>query len=88
MSELREPRWSVMSERGCEVSGVNYEEAAELVGRLRADRIHGLCIISDEAAHRYNSNKHRATTTPTPPAKPAAPPAGKRAPRRKNAKLS
>ncbi|HEY9401240.1 MAG TPA: hypothetical protein VIQ24_01010 [Pyrinomonadaceae bacterium] len=85
MSELREPRWSVVSERGCEASGVNYEEAAGLVGRLRAERIHGLCIISDEAARRYNSNSHRAAA---PPAKPAPPPAGKRAPRRKNAKLS
>jgi hypothetical protein len=89
MSELREPRWSVVSERGCEASGVNYEEAAGLVGRLRADRIHGLCIISDEAARRYNSNNNHATTPPTaPPAKPDAPPAKKRAPRRKSAKLS
>ncbi|HLL15181.1 MAG TPA: hypothetical protein VK388_08960 [Pyrinomonadaceae bacterium] len=88
MSELREPRWSVVSERGCEASGVNYEEAAGLVGRLRADKIHGLCIISDEAARRYNSNNHRAAAPPTPPAKPATPPAGKRTPRRKNAKLS
>jgi len=90
MSELREPRWSVVSERGCEASGVNYEEAAGLVGRLRADRVHGLCIISDEAARRYVSNNHHATTTPptAPPVKPDAPPAKKRAPRRKNAKLS
>ena len=90
MSELREPRWSVVSERGCEASGVNYEEAAGLVGRLRADRVHGLCIISDEAARRYNSNNNH-TAKPAAPeveAKPAAPPARKRAPRRKSAKLS
>ncbi len=85
MSELREQRWSVVSERGCEASSVNYEEAAGLVNRLRADKIHGLCIISDEAARRYGSNNNR----PTPPAtKPvAAPSAKKRAPRRKSAKL-
>jgi hypothetical protein len=89
MSELREPRWSVVSERGCEASGVNYEEAAGLVGRLRADKVHGLCIISDEAARRYNSNNHSTPTAPQ--AKPAAAPvapARKRAPRRKSAKLS
>jgi hypothetical protein len=89
MSELREQRWSVVSERGCEASGVNYEEAAGLVGRLRADKVHGLCIISDEAARRYNSNKqHRAT--PAPEAQPVAalPPAKKRAPRRKATKLT
>ena len=87
MSELREQRWSVVSERGCEASGVNYEEAAGLVGRLRADKIHGLCIISDEAARRYNSNNNGDAAT-VPKTKPAAPPAKKRAPRRKNAKLS
>jgi hypothetical protein len=88
MSELREQRWSVVSERGCEASSVNYEEAAGLVGRLRADKIHGLCIISDEAARRYNSNNNGAATPHTPPAEPPAPPAKKRAPRRKNTKLS
>jgi hypothetical protein len=94
MSELREPRWSVVSERGCEASGVNYEAAAGLVARLRAVKVHGLCIISDEAARRYNANhnhsKPTATeTTPTATATtPAAPPAKKRAPRRKSAKLS
>ena len=92
MSELREQRWSVVSERGCEASSVNYEAAAGLVNRLRADKVHGLCIISDEAARRYNSNNnhHRPTQAAPPPpeAKPAAPVAKKRAPRRKNSKLS
>jgi hypothetical protein len=91
MSELREQRWSVVSERGCEASSVNYEEAARLVSRLRADKVHGLCIISDEAARRYNSNNNGAAKPNAPPAEPpvaAAPPAKKRAPRRKNAKPS
>jgi hypothetical protein len=88
MSELREQRWSVVSERGCEASGVNYEAAAGLVRRLRADKVHGLCIISDEAARRYNSNNNHHSTQAAPETKPAAPPAKKRAPRRKNAKLS
>jgi hypothetical protein len=88
MSELREQRWSVVSERGCEASGVNYDEAATLVRRLRADKIHGLCIISDEAARRYNAGNNGATKTTTAELKPAPPPGKKRAPRRKNAKLS
>ncbi|HEY1403324.1 MAG TPA: hypothetical protein VGB05_04300 [Pyrinomonadaceae bacterium] len=91
MSELREQRWSVVSERGCEASSVNYEEAAGLVAHLRADKVHGLCIISDEAARRYNSNNHHAAAAaPTATeATPAIPPrAKKRAPRRKNAKPS
>jgi hypothetical protein len=90
MSELREPRWSVVSERGSEASGVNYDEAAGLVRRLRGEKIHGLCIISDEAARRYdagnNNGANRTTATAEPT--PAAPPAKKRAPRRKTAKLS
>ena len=92
MSELREKRWSVVSERGCEASGVNYEEAAGLVNRLRADQVHGLCIISDEAARRYNSNNHHAPKPAATDANTAAaattPAAKKRAPRRKSAKLS
>jgi hypothetical protein len=95
MSELREQRWSVVSERGCEASGATYEEAAGLVRRLRGDKVHGLCVISDEAARRYNSNNHHATMAAAEPAHVAAPeaatpapPAKKRAPRRKNAKLS
>ncbi len=86
MSELREQRWSVLSERGCEASGVSYDEAAEGVRRLRESKVHGLCIISDEAARRINSNNNGATN-PTA-AKTPVPPAKKRAPRRKNAELS
>ncbi len=87
MSELREQRWSVLSERGCEASSVNYDEAAELVRRLRESKVHGLSIISDEAARRINANNNGATNpsatkSPTPPAKKRA------APRRKSAKLS
>lgn len=88
MSELREQRWSVLSERGCETSSVEYAAAAELVRRLRESKVHGLCIISDEAAHRINSNNNGATNSTATVSTP--PPAKKRAAaaRRKNAKLS
>jgi len=88
MSELREQRWSVMSERGCEASSVNYGEAAELVRQLRGEKIYGLCIVSDEAARRYNSGNNNGATRAKENANPVAPPAKKRAPRRKNAKRS
>jgi uroporphyrinogen-III synthase len=84
MSELREQRWSVLSERGCETSGVNYDEAATLVRRLRAEKIHGLCIISDEAARRLTPHNNGTSAT----AAAETTPAKKRAPRRKSAKLS
>lgn len=50
MSELNEGRWAVLSERGCEDAGLSYEEAAATVARLRAERISGLCVITDTAA--------------------------------------
>ena len=83
MSELREQRWSVLSERGCEASSVNYDEAADLVRRLRADKIHGLCIISDEAArrltpHHHNNNGTGATARAATEITPAVPPPAKK----------
>jgi hypothetical protein len=49
-SELEAKRWSVISERGCEASGLTHEEARRLVHRLGSEGHHGLCIITDEAA--------------------------------------
>jgi len=49
-SELRSEKWSVISERGREASGLKYEEARRLVHQLAADDSHGLCIITDRAA--------------------------------------
>ena len=50
MSELKERRWAVLSERGREETGLSYEEAAGLVARLRAERLSGLCVVTDAAA--------------------------------------
>jgi hypothetical protein len=50
MSELNERRWAVLSERGCEDAGLNYEEAFGLVARLRGERLSGLCVVTDAAA--------------------------------------
>ena len=64
MSELKERRWAVLSERGREESGLSYEEAAGLVARLRAERLSGLCVISDEAASRLPETKKAARKSP------------------------
>ena len=66
---------------------MNYEEAATLLRRLRGDKIYGLCIVSDEAARRYDANNNGATA-PNIESESAPPPAKKRAPRRKSTKLS
>ncbi|HYN85121.1 MAG TPA: hypothetical protein VER32_07715 [Pyrinomonadaceae bacterium] len=81
MSEMRERRWAVVSERGCEARGVDYAEAAGLVARLRAEKVSGLCVVTDFAAGRL----HKAAAPP-PNGKPSA----KKAParRRRAAKTS
>lgn len=53
MSELTQEKWSVLSERGCEASSITYEEAARRVRELTRAKIYGLCVITDEAAHRF-----------------------------------
>ncbi len=53
-SELEAQRWSVLSDRGREASGLTHEEARRLVHRLGGEGRHGLCIVTDEAARRIN----------------------------------
>ena len=78
MSELDEQRWAVVSERGCEAARVTYAEAAELMHRLKGERVHGTCVITSEAAARLAANAApSANGRQPPPAKKA------RAPRRK-----
>ena len=54
-SDLEMKQWSVISQRGCEVSALTYEEARRLVHRLGGEGRHGLCIITDEAAGRMTT---------------------------------
>jgi hypothetical protein len=65
MSELNERRWAVLSERGCEGSGLSYEEAAATVARLRGERLSGLCVVTDAAAAHVTRPK-KATTKSAP----------------------
>ena len=60
MSELNERRWAVLSERGCEDAGLSYGEASGLVARLRAERVSGLCVITDAAAAHLPRAKKQA----------------------------
>ena len=50
MGELGEKIWAVMSERGCEATRLARADAVELVRRLRAERVSGLCVITGRAA--------------------------------------
>ena len=80
MSELDEQRWAVVSERGCEAARVTYAEAAELMHRLKGERVYGTCVITSEAAARLAGDAAPSANGSKPaPAKKA------RAPRRKKA---
>jgi hypothetical protein len=57
MSDLGKGRWAVISDRGCEATGLTHEDARRLVHRLTGEGRHGLCIISDEAAKRMAHGK-------------------------------
>jgi len=61
MNELNEPRWAVLSARGCEALGLSYVEAAELMRRLVREKISGVAIITDEAAHRVSLTENSPT---------------------------
>ena len=54
VSELTENKWAVLSERGCEATDLTHEEARRLVHKLAGEGRHGLCIVSNEAAHRLS----------------------------------
>jgi len=55
-SELGKEKWAVISDRGCEATGLTHEEARRLVHRLAGEGRHGLCIMSDQAAGRLSSS--------------------------------
>ena len=60
-SELEMNQWSVISERGCEASGLTHEDARRLIHKLGGEGRHGLCIISDEAASRLTGSNQPAS---------------------------
>ena len=53
MSELTESLWAVVSERGCEASDLNYEEALALMKQLTQEKVFGLSIVTAAAANRF-----------------------------------
>lgn len=69
-SELNEPRWAVLSERGCEESGLSYAEASGLVARLKGERLSGLCVVTDEAASHMGTAKKTAAKPSSGNSKP------------------
>lgn len=80
MGELGEQCWAVISERGCEAQSLRHAEAAELVRRLKGERISGLCVVTDAAAERLRLGEKTSPNGSKPPApKPARQPQRRRA---------
>jgi hypothetical protein len=50
-SEFDQPRWSVITSDESAASGLSYSEAKRLVEQM-TDEAAGLCIVTDEAAHK------------------------------------
>ncbi len=52
LSELDQPRWSVVSFDKLEAGGLSYNQASALMEDLEYRGVAGLCIVTDEAAER------------------------------------
>lgn len=66
MGELSEKRWAVISERGCEASGMVYAEAAALMRKLDEEKVYGLCIVAEEVARHLPPVRAAVSTTSRP----------------------
>jgi hypothetical protein len=64
MSELTEPKWGVISERGAEGTELTYAQAYELIERLGREGIYGRCLVTSEAASRMRQASKEITTEP------------------------
>ncbi|CAN5576943.1 hypothetical protein BH10ACI1_BH10ACI1_20970 [soil metagenome] len=51
-AELRESRWSVISFEKCEANNLTYAEAEQKLEELLAQKVSGLCIVTNEVAER------------------------------------
>ena len=58
-SELELPVWSVVTFEKTAASGLTYDEAAETLEKLKAKKVSGLCIVTDEAAARLTKTKKK-----------------------------
>ncbi len=54
-SELNAPHWSVVSFETCLASSLTYDVAVKKMKHLKAKKVSGLCIITDEAAKRITN---------------------------------
>lgn len=56
-SEINERRWSVVSFEKLTAKNLTYAAAVEKLNQLHANKVSGLCIVTDEAAQRITNVK-------------------------------
>jgi len=54
-SELSAPHWSVVSFESRIASNLTYDEAIKKLNQLKAKKVSGLCIVTDEAAKKIKN---------------------------------
>ena len=54
-SEMNEPNWSVVTFENRRAGNLTYQQAVETLEKLAAEKVAGLCIITDEAAERIKN---------------------------------
>jgi hypothetical protein len=57
LSEMEQPRWSVVTYESVAISNLTYAEALDWVRKLDSQKISGICIVTDEAAIKISSNQ-------------------------------
>lgn len=61
-SELNASFWSVVSFEICLANGLTYDNAVKKMKQLKAKKISGLCIVTDEAAERIKNYRQKNTS--------------------------
>lgn len=57
--ELNERKWSVVTFENCAAGNLTYEKAVEELKKLAAEKVAGLCIVTNEAAERISNSGKR-----------------------------
>lgn len=55
LSELHKPQWSVVTFDTCAARNLTYDEAIQKMAELAAEKMSGLCIVTDNASAQMAS---------------------------------
>jgi hypothetical protein len=58
-SELEMPIWSVITFDEIAANSLTYADAAEKLEKLKAEKVSGLCVVTDETAARMRKSEKK-----------------------------